>query len=86
MLVAPFFFYTESMSFASLSLGIIHVLEGEPTMNYAIRFESQLGGIQVFEFVSYEAALNAALIFGASLHRVVGRIRSSNEPVLMPAP
>ena len=54
-------------------------------MNYAIRYVSQLDGIQVFEFVSYEAALNAALMFGASLHRVVGRIRSSNEPVLSPA-
>ena len=77
MLVAPFFFHSESMSFASLSLGIIHVLEGEPTMNFAIKLNSQ-----VFEFVSYEAALNAALMFGASLHRVVGRMSASNEPVL----
>ena len=69
------------MLFASLSLGIIHVLEGEPTMNFAIRYVSQ-DGIQVFEFVSYEAALNAAIMFGASLHRIVGRMSSSNEPVL----
>ena len=54
-------------------------------MNFAIRYVNQLDGIQVFEFVSYEAALNAALMFGASLHRVVGRMRSSNEPVLSPA-
>ena len=53
-------------------------------MNFAIRYVSQLDGVQVFEFVSYEAALNAALMFGASLHRVVGRMRSSNVPVLSP--
>ena len=75
VLVAPFFFHAGSMSFASLSLGIIHVLEGEPTMNFAIKLNNQ-----VFEFVSYHHALEAALMFGASLHRIYGR--QGNSPVL----
>ena len=75
MLVAPFFFHDGSMSFASLPLGIIHVLEGEPTMNFAIKLNQQ-----VFEFVSYERALEAALMFNASLHRIYGR--QGNSPVL----
>ena len=52
-------------------------------MNFAIRYVSQLDGIQVFEFVSYHRALEAAQMFGATLHRIYGRRGSS--PVLSPA-
>lgn len=44
-------------------------------MNFAIKLNQQ-----VFEFVSYEAALNAALMFNASLHRIYGR--RGRSPVL----
>lgn len=44
-------------------------------MNFAIKFNGQ-----VYQFVTYERALEAALLFGASLHRIYGRRGSS--PVL----
>ena len=47
-------------------------------MNFAIKLNQQ-----VFEFVSYHRALEAALMFNASLHRIYGR--QGNSPVLSPA-